>query len=478
MQTELAAKLLGLFKKPGLIGVLGLALSCTDAGAMTSSEIESALKRGDYESLIRTYQTYQQLFESGQISANTHGRYLGAFYYLDHLDLEADFNQFVEKSGKHAIAYLGRGIFFQGRAWAARGSEYASKTSAQQFAEMDSYISKANADLKQADKLLAKCDQCLSRRINMARANCRRDVAESLLAEALRRNPNSIYPPRAFVNFLEPKWCGKKGEAERFIEDFASKYPASPVIDQLRSILMSQKADQLNRAGSIDEAAQAYLRAVSLNPERTELLVESAALLNKQSRYQEALELVELAQAAGVTSRWSRETRASSLLHLRRVDEAIEELQLAIDLGSDWATQQLTAMWANGSRYGNKSDLSKALELCRQAVDRSQKYGFLCTAEIYARGKGVAVDLPKAVEWYQKGAQAGQLDCMFELGTHLWAGSGTAQNKREAARWWLTASEKGSDRASQRLAEMNAWDRFQFITYPRWWQLYRLAQKG
>jgi TPR repeat protein len=476
MHTELAG-LFWLFKKSAHIGAIGLALSCTDAAAMTSSEIESALKRGDYDTLIRTYQTYQQLSESGQISANTHGRYLGAFS-LDRADFEDNFNQFVEKSGKHAIAYLGRGIYFQGRAWAARGGEYASKTSAQKFAQMDSYISKANADLEQADKLLASCDQCLSRRINMARADCRRNVAESLLAEALRRNPSSIYPPRAFVNFLEPKWCGKAGEAGRFIEEFASKYPTSPVLNQLRSILMSQKADQLKRAGSIGEAAEAYLQAVSLNSERTELLVESATLMNKQSRYQEALELIDLTQAAGVTSRWSRETRAWSLLQLRRVDEAIEELQLAIDQGSDWATQQLTAMWANGARYGNKSDLSRALELCKQAVERSQKYGFLCTAEIYARGKGVAVDLAKAVEWYHKGAQAGQLDCMFELGTHLWAGSGTAQNKREAAKWWLTASEGGNERSNQRLAEMNAWDRFQFITFPRWWQSYKLAQKG
>lgn len=476
MRTELATRF-GFLQVSAYVGVIALVLGCTAAGAMTSPEIESALKRGDYDTLIRTYQAYQQLFESGQISANTHGRYLGAFS-LDRPDVENSFNEFVEKSGKNAIAYLGRGIYFQGRAWAARGGEYASKTSAQKFAQMDSYISKANADLEQADKLLANCDQCLSRRINMARANCRRDFAASLLAEALRRNPDSIYPPRAFLNFLEPKWCGQPGEAERFTEDFASKYPTSPVIDQLRSILMSQKADQLNRAGSIDAAATAYMRAVSLNPERTELLIESASLRNKQGRYQEALDLVELARAAGVTSRWSAEVRAWSLLQLRRVDEAINELQLAADQGSDWATQQLTAMWANGARYGNRSDLSKALALCKQAVERAQKYGFLCTAEIYARGKGVEIDLRKAVEWYRKGAQAGQLDCMFELGTYLWAGSGTGQNKREAATWWLSASERGHERASQRLADMTAWDRFQYVTFPRWWKLYKLAQRA
>ena len=62
---------------------------------------------------------------------------------------------------------------------------------------------------------------------------------------------------------------------------------------------------------------------------------------------------------------------------------------------------------------------------------------------MYENGYGVGQDYTKAVEWYRKGAEAGDARGMYFLGWNYLDGIGVAQDSQAALKWFTKASEDG-----------------------------------
>ncbi len=60
----------------------------------------------------------------------------------------------------------------------------------------------------------------------------------------------------------------------------------------------------------------------------------------------------------------------------------------------------------------------------------------------YASGEGVAKDVTVAAQWFQKGADRGDVSCQMQLGLAYAQGEGVAQNF-VAAYKWLTLAGNG-----------------------------------
>jgi TPR repeat protein len=81
------------------------------------------------------------------------------------------------------------------------------------------------------------------------------------------------------------------------------------------------------------------------------------------------------------------------------------------------------------------------------------------TAQFYmgrltATGLGVARDLPKAVDWFQRSAKQGHVEAQAVLGFHYMGGVGVSRSFADAARWSELAARQGHGGAAYNLAKM------------------------
>ncbi|CAD7715206.1 hypothetical protein LMG31884_15160 [Xanthomonas hydrangeae] len=96
----------------------------------------------------------------------------------------------------------------------------------------------------------------------------------------------------------------------------------------------------------------------------------------------------------------------------------------------------------------------QALALLRKTAARQDVEAQLLLAQIYAEGRGVAVDPAMAMLWYEVAANAGHAEAMNQLGRCHELGFGTACNIVLAALWYRRAAEHGLDWGMYNLAHL------------------------
>jgi TPR repeat protein len=69
----------------------------------------------------------------------------------------------------------------------------------------------------------------------------------------------------------------------------------------------------------------------------------------------------------------------------------------------------------------------------------------------YASGNGVPMDLPRALAWYRRSAEAGYMVAQSNLGGMLLKGVGGPRQPEEGVRWLRRAAERGYDQAQSNL---------------------------
>jgi TPR repeat protein len=70
---------------------------------------------------------------------------------------------------------------------------------------------------------------------------------------------------------------------------------------------------------------------------------------------------------------------------------------------------------------------------------------------LYDQGRGVPHSLSKAMKWYRKAAQQGDLSSQIALGLIYGAGRGVPQNYFQAVKWFRLAAEQGDPLAQYNL---------------------------
>ena len=119
-------------------------------------------------------------------------------------------------------------------------------------------------------------------------------------------------------------------------------------------------------------------------------------------------------------------------------------LQAAVDEGDATAMNALGVLYSLG-QGGLPTNAARAAALFTAAVDAPSPpiAAFNNLAVCYKFGRGVDVDLPRAVELWARGADAGDPECMAQLGECLQRGEGTELNPEAAFMWLHTAAEAG-----------------------------------
>ena len=112
--------------------------------------------------------------------------------------------------------------------------------------------------------------------------------------------------------------------------------PGLPSVRPLHARLHAQLSLVARKLGRLDEAEEHHRRAVGLAPRDPEPIQNWAESLRKQGNYEEALEwygtVIELDPLFGLAYAGMGET----LFHMQRYDEAVDRLEEAVTLLSDW----------------------------------------------------------------------------------------------------------------------------------------------
>lgn len=96
-----------------------------------------------------------------------------------------------------------------------------------------------------------------------------------------------------------------------------------------------------------------------------------------------------------------------------------------------------------GEIYKSENKNSKALQYFEKAAQQGNKDGMFNTALMYDKGIGVSENKLIAAKWYKAGADKGDPICMANLGFILECGPKELQNHKSAFEWYLKAAESG-----------------------------------
>ena len=92
------------------------------------------------------------------------------------------------------------------------------------------------------------------------------------------------------------------------------------------------------------------------------------------------------------------------------------------------------------------SPVFKAVEWYQKAAEQGEVHAQYNLGVMYANGQGVKQDYLKAFEWYQKAAEQGDADAQFNLGLLYYDGEGVRQNYTKAKEYFgLACDNKDQD---------------------------------
>ena len=112
-------------------------------------------------------------------------------------------------------------------------------------------------------------------------------------------------------------------------------------------------------------------------------------------------------------------------------------------------------MLQQGDRYytgnGVPQDYAKAVEWYTKAAEAGNLTAQFNLGLIYEKGRGVKQDYAQAVSWYTKAAEQGAIEAQYNLGLCCYYGNGVPQNYTKAAEWFTKAAEAGNEKAQYNL---------------------------
>lgn len=376
------------------------------------------------------------------------------------------FDRWVHLKGS-GVAVLARAEFLRHRAWAARGDKFARETHRDNFARMERLMAQAQVDYEAAlAQLGPRCDLCHSGLLESQMLLGQRAQAVTRVDAAMLAMSGGMATPLNYLRFLQPRWGGSWQEMERFVDRFASDFPAAPGVRLLRGALLAHRADAWLEAGDAQQARLLLEEALRLDPESGQLWDQLSAVGQVAGDSKLILSASAKALAINPQAVGALIARSGALLRGPHPLDAVPWLEQAAALGDDWALQTLLPIVAAG-RHGFKPDRERAQRICQSAIDAQRPAGFACMGGLAFFGIGRAPDKPAALRWFVEAAERGVASSMVDAGLMLWRGDGVPRDPQRAIGYWLRAHEAGDPRADAQLkSNLSAWAYWRQVVLP------------
>lgn len=139
----------------------------------------------------------------------------------------------------------------------------------------------------------------------------------------------------------------------------------------------------------------------------------------------------------------------------KNIATAISWYKKSADLG--FSSSQNDLAWIlSGGIAGAPIDYAYAFQLYEQAAKAKLPQAMAGLGWCYEAGKGVAVNLPKAVEWYNKAADLGDSTAQYNLGAMYHDGRGVKQDYGTALMLYQYAAQDGLAKAMYSIGSIYA----------------------
>jgi tetratricopeptide (TPR) repeat protein len=349
-------------------------------------------------------------------------------------------------------AHLVRAEFQLRRAWKARGSETISRTHPDALARMDELMAVARSDFAAAlEKIGPRCDFCHAGLIEVQIVTGQREPAVVHVDRAMQALDGGIATPRTYLRYLDPKWGGSTGEAQRFVDRFAADGRDRAALPLLRSALLLQRSEVLSRQGRKHEQALLLSQqAVAIDPANSSAWERIAVDATALQRLPLALEASERVLQLDPHNGYALNAKASALLRGPAPLEAVPYLERSVAKGDEWALKALLPIVAAG-QYGFKPDRPRAEKICQSAIDALLPAGFACMGGLEYFGMGRPADRPRALQWFLEASDRGVNTAMVDAALMLLRGDGAPRDEKKAIELLLKAHASAEPRAEGHL---------------------------
>ena len=279
-----------------------------------------------------------------------------------------------------------------------------------------------------------------------------------------------IYPDSLdqFLHFIEHILSSEKGFEDRFARQIAIE-----ALKNHPSKTASEILSKFETPCNYQDGKSAYLQgdyATALK--KFEPLAESGHIESQHYLgviYEEGRGVVKNAKAAikwylkAAQQGHTKAQRALGLMYTygseRDDTKAIMWYTKAAEQGDVSAILDLVDNYAFADMYirgrGVALDDTEAIKWCTKLLEMGygSKQFYILLGDIYVRGRGVEQDSMKAIKWYTK---AGTTQGIVRIGEMYEFGRGVARDYAEAIKWYTKAAERGSTETAVSLGDMYA----------------------
>jgi tetratricopeptide (TPR) repeat protein len=365
--------------KTGLLLVISLALAPAAHAYPFCDSAAKAIETGDgldvwrktmrekrFADLDRHFSGLLADFEAGKISDAELDFSFGMFASARAAN-EPLHDEWVNAFPKSRAAHLAQAYHFAARGWAARGSDFANKTSETQFAVMSSAFARAAKAFDAAEALAKKPTLERAKRIDMLKAVGSRAERDAIYRSTLKLHPGSLAVRYEYLEAVTPRWGGSLEQMRRVGEE-ARSLPADDrrFIENL--VLYHTGSDYYIR-DDYKQAAEYFERAMPMCPGMAGSADGAMYLYTTQMKdYPRAI-----VAAGRYIDRYPRAARgymfrANAYEHSRMYKEAFGDYERGAQLGDPKGLESMARFYAMGQ--GVTPDFRKAIDLFMAAHEK------------------------------------------------------------------------------------------------------------
>lgn len=288
------------------------------------------LHAGNYGALEEKLPSYQANFEAGRSSDRLVQWAYSSFRNSDP-ELQARLDNWVKSKPHSYAARMARANYLEHLGWMSRGTKLASETKDNQLQSMEAEFDRAIADLNAAIKLNPRLTVAYANIISLSKTVTSLEQRTVLLNKALEINPASYAVRDAYLLGLQPKWGGSIEAIRAFMEGMKSQVKNNRDLALLFGYDFYTVGSQMIEDGKYRDAIR--------------YLDEAIKTSNNQIYYHD---------------------RGRTYLYLGEYDNALTDLDHALELGQPLSGTLSTRAWVNIYRNDPQqalTDADKAISL-------------------------------------------------------------------------------------------------------------------
>lgn len=137
------------------------------------------------------------------------------------------------------------------------------------------------------------------------------------------------------------------------------------------------------------------------------------------------------------------EMKGCIVLFYQQKEDAFYACKDFADDDNDLAQRILGDMYYWGWGGKVKKDIKKAINWYKKAAQNGNVDAKYNLGVIYERGDGIEIDYEKAARWFLSAAKDGHKDAQYNLANMYSKGAGYSLNQTKATKWYLAAANQG-----------------------------------